>query len=200
MATSLWIFGCLFLGGTLLVSSLPKLANPTRTAGDIQNYRILPHPLAAAYGWALAPLELASGLTFLSGYGAKWGALVALVLLTSFMTAVAIAMYRKQDLTCTCFGLLYRERVGWNTQTRDGILWLLAAAVFLGPATPTFGDLVTSGSLLGYVGAALSVLALIVALFLGWVAAKGWPLWVVRLRMRGVTSSPLPPVGVSEAP
>ncbi len=42
------------------------------------------------------------------------------------MIAVAIAMVRKLNLNCSCFGLLYRERVGWSTQIRDGILLVMA--------------------------------------------------------------------------
>ena len=44
-----------------------------------------------------------------------------------FMLAIGVAMIRRQNLNCSCFGLLYRERVGWGTQIRDGILVILAA-------------------------------------------------------------------------
>ena len=137
--------------------------------------------MAVAFGWALIPAEMVSGLALLSGYGARWAALTVLMMLVLFMAAVAIGMARKQNLTCTCFGLLYRERVGWNTQARDGILALMALAVMLGgaglapvgqmgPATPveTIG------------GIMLPAVSLGLAISLGWLAGKGWPRWMVR--------------------
>lgn len=47
-------------------------------------------------------------------------------MVASFMVAVAIAMVRGESLTCSRFGLLYRERVGWETQSRDAFLGVLA--------------------------------------------------------------------------
>jgi len=59
------------------------------------------------------------------------GAGIALVLLLSFMIAVASAMLRHLDLDCSCFGLLYRERIGWSVLARDGILAGLALGALL---------------------------------------------------------------------
>ena len=53
-------------------------------------------------------------------------------MILTFMGAVEFAMARRLSLKCNCFGLLYRERVGWSTQIRDGVLLALAVFVLLG--------------------------------------------------------------------
>ncbi len=182
----------LLLGAVFLTSGLPKLLGPRRTVSDVQRYRILPAPLTIAFGWAIGPVELLSGLALITGYGAREGALVALALLSCFMTVVAIAMARKQNLECNCFGLLYREQVGWATQFRDAILWLLAVIVVTwGPMVPDAFTLATGGSWIGVSGAVATLVFVILALTLGWVASKGWPGWMRRgHRMRSVVPEP----------
>ena len=122
----------LVLGAVFLMSSLPKLAAPRRFAADILNYRILPRPLALPYAWSLPVAELAAAVSLLTGFYARPAGVVAAIMLGSFMVAVGVVMARGESLTCSCFGLLYRERVGWSTQVRDAFLLLMALYVALG--------------------------------------------------------------------
>jgi hypothetical protein len=93
------------------------------------NYpRILPSRAATVSAVALPWLELAAAASLLTGMWLPVGGGIALLLLGSFMVAVAAAMARGVNLTCGCFGLLYRERVGWPTLSRDGVI----AALVLG--------------------------------------------------------------------
>lgn len=39
----------LILAGVFLISAIPKLASPRRFAEDVQQYRMLPRPLASAF-------------------------------------------------------------------------------------------------------------------------------------------------------
>ena len=87
--------------------------------------------IASAFAYALPYVELGTAVLLLSGFQAQWAALVAMAMLVTFMAAVGIAMARGLELSCSCFGLLYRERVGWGTQVRDGILLAIAALVLL---------------------------------------------------------------------
>ena len=50
-------------------------------------------------------------------------------MLVSFAIAVTIVMLRHENLSCSCFGLLYQERVGWPTLVRD--LVLVGSAVYI---------------------------------------------------------------------
>ena len=156
----------LILGAIFLMSATPKLVAPRQFANDVQQYRLLPHPLASAFGYALPYTELAAAALLLTGFYTEWAALGVAVMLVTFMIAVGVAMARKLNLTCSCFGLLYRERVGWSTQIRDGIL--LAVALFILVAEnggPTVADMLSEpGKLSHTLGLALTALALASAL------------------------------------
>ena len=67
----------------------------------------------------------------IGGFLVTWASLAVVAMLLSFMLAVGIAMARGDSLSCACFGLLYRERVGWPTQLRDGALLAMALFVLL---------------------------------------------------------------------
>ncbi len=102
----------------------------------------------------------------LTGIYTDWAALAVAVMLVTFMIAVGIAMARKLNLTCSCFGLLYRERVGWSTQVRDGVLLALALFILLADTGgPTMADtLAEPGKLSHTLGLALTAIALASAL------------------------------------
>ncbi len=150
----------LILGAVFLMSAVPKLVEPRQFAGDVQQYRILPRPLASAFGYALPYVELASAALLITGFWAEWAALGVAVMLVAFMVAVGIAMARKLNLSCNCFGLLYRERVGWSTQGRDAILLAAALFILITGGGPTVADMIAEpGKLIHAVGLALSVIA-----------------------------------------
>ena len=124
------IIACrLLLGAVLLMSGIAKLGDPRSFVENIQQYRILPKPLARLFGWLLPYVEIAMAVALLAGVYPRLVGISAATLLVIFMSAIGVAMVRKQNLNCSCFGLLYRERVGWGTQTRDGILVILAASL-----------------------------------------------------------------------
>lgn len=153
---------CLILGAVFLMSAVPKLASPRQFASDVQQYGILPRPLASAFGYALPYVELAAAALLITGVYAEWAAGGVAVMLIVFMIAVGVAMVRKLNLSCSCFGLLYRERVGWSTQVRDGILLALALFILLTePGGPTVVDMLAEpGKLSHALGLALTVIVL----------------------------------------
>ena len=126
------LFARLLLGAVFLMSGLTKLAAPRQFAIDVRQYRILPATLSDAVAYMLPFAEVAAAALLLSGFYSQWGAVAATGMLIVFMAAVAIVMVRGQDVSCACFGLLYRERVGWQTEIRDGILLALAMLVLVG--------------------------------------------------------------------
>ena len=133
----------LALGSIFLMSAIPKMAAPRQFANDVHQYRLLPRPLGSAFGYVLPYVELAAALMLMAGVYASWAALLVVVMLASFMVAVGTAMVRKLNLNCSCFGLLYRERVGWPTQIRDGILLVVALFIVFGES----GDLALTNML-----------------------------------------------------
>lgn len=120
-----------FLGTVFLMSALTKLAAPREFVHVVERYRILPPSMVAFVAWTLSLAELAIALMLFGGYSAKPAAIAATVMLAMFMVVVGVAMIRRQDLQCGCFGLLYQERVGWGTQVRDGLLVALSLIVLL---------------------------------------------------------------------
>ena len=102
----------LVLAAVFLMSALTKLSAPGRFAEDLRQYRILPKPLSTVFAWSLPFIELSAALLLIGGFLVTWASLAVVAMLLSFMLAVGIAMARGDSLSCSCFGLLYRERVG----------------------------------------------------------------------------------------
>lgn len=120
----------LLVGAVFLMSSLTKVVAPGAFVLNVLNYRILPSRLARAYGYVLPYSELSVALLLLSGSLSHWAALVAILMLVSFMSAIGIAIRRGYHLDCSCFGLLYREPIGWSIIARDSVLVVAALVVF----------------------------------------------------------------------
>lgn len=119
------------LGGVFLISATGKLVAPGTFTRNVVRYRVLPDRLAKLYGWSLPYLELAAALTLLLGWQVKWGALGIILMLSTFAVAVSVVMARHQNLSCSCFGLLYSERVGWHTLVRDALLALMGVLILV---------------------------------------------------------------------
>lgn len=80
---------------------------------DVQQYEVLPRPLAVGICWTLPYVEIGVAALLLTGYQIRFATLVVIAMLIGFMVVVGVAMLRKLNLSCSCFGLLHRERVGW---------------------------------------------------------------------------------------
>jgi hypothetical protein len=164
----------LVLAAVFLMAAISKLPHRTTFTRDVLNYELLPPKLARTYAYLLPWLECAVALLLFMGIGVPWATAVALILLSSFVIAVLGAMRRGIALTCKCFGLLYRERVGWPTLRRDGFLAVLALAVlvldgerFTLPAM--FANLPTMGAVLALIA---TVTALSVSVGMGVAGAQ----------------------------
>ncbi|MBM3934463.1 MAG: DoxX family membrane protein [SAR202 cluster bacterium] len=154
-----------------LLSAAGKVFAPRRFATDVRNYRILPAPAATAFAWALPYIEIALGVMLMTGVQPRLAAAISAIFIVAFMVAVAVAMARKFNLTCTCFGLLYREKVGWKTQARDAVLLAMAVyVVILEDGTLSFGYLASNVTQLGNaIGIVITVVALVASvLVLAW--------------------------------
>ncbi len=165
LMTILAVLVRLILGAVFLMSALTKVSAPGRFAEDVRQYRILPGSLSTVFAWSLLLLELSAALLLLGGFLVTWASLAVVAMLLTFMAAVGIAMARGDSLSCACFGLLYRERVGWPTQLRDGALLAMALFVLLfDGGSPTVTDMATD---LGSLGHALGLAATAAVLLLG---------------------------------
>lgn len=94
----------LVLGGVFIYAGVGKVLDPAAFAGDIANYRLLPHPAAAALAAYLPWLEILAGLAVFRPR-LRPGALFVLGGLSLvFAAAIASALARGLDISCGCFG------------------------------------------------------------------------------------------------
>lgn len=126
-----WIVAAVFLA-----AALPKIADPTSFATDIDNYRMVPDALIGPIAVALPLLEALVGVALVTGVHARGAALVASGLLVAFACGMVQAIARGIDLDCGCFGHVVETRVSWLTVTRNVVLTACCALVTLGPDLP----------------------------------------------------------------
>lgn len=93
------------LGGVFIFSGITKLPDPNTLIWEINQYHILPHSLATAYGYILPPLELALGIFLVVGLFLRVSASVSGLLVLSFIIAHITAMAQGLEINyCGCFG------------------------------------------------------------------------------------------------
>lgn len=119
------ILGLVFLG-----SSVPKLRHPRGFVLLVLEYRVLPPTSGRLYGRVIPHLELLVGLLLITGVAVRLATFLAVVLILSFLAAVAINMARGRDLDCGCFGAARGRRIGSGLVIQDSVLLGVAVALF----------------------------------------------------------------------
>ena len=128
-------FACaLLVGAILLMSGLLKFLDLPDFTDTVRKYALVPRGTAPAVALAVPLLEVLAAAPLLSGVAANAGGGLAAGLFAVFIVAVSINIRRGINLDCGCFGILWREKTGWPTVIRDGIL--LAAALVAALAGP----------------------------------------------------------------
>ena len=102
------LFSRIVLGGIFIFAGQAKMfpiENVDTLIWEINQYNILPHQLATAYGWVLPPLEILIGVLLIAGIFLKTSAVLSGLITISFIIAKAEAMVRGLDISiCGCFG------------------------------------------------------------------------------------------------
>jgi uncharacterized membrane protein YphA (DoxX/SURF4 family) len=102
------LFSRIVLGGIFIFAGQAKMfpiANVKTLIWEINQYDMLPHQLATAYGWVLPPLEILIGSLLIAGIFLKTSAVFSGLITISFIIAKASAMIRGLDISiCGCFG------------------------------------------------------------------------------------------------
>lgn len=118
----------LVLTVVLAVAGLAKIADRAGTRRAVVDFGV-PAPLAAPVGLLLPLAELASAALLVPTPTARWGALLALLLLAFFVAAMAVNLANGRRPDCHCFGQLRSAPVGWSTLARNVVLAAVAAWV-----------------------------------------------------------------------
>ncbi|MFH1337133.1 MAG: MauE/DoxX family redox-associated membrane protein [Candidatus Zixiibacteriota bacterium] len=93
----------LILGITFVYASLDKISNPDQFARIIYNYHILPRFLINVYAVTLPWVELFAGLFLIFGVFTESASLLICFLLSVFIVAISINLFRGVNLNCGCF-------------------------------------------------------------------------------------------------
>ena len=116
------------LGLAFAIAVVPKLRRPLTFAQTVVDYRILPAPLARAFGLALLPVEALLALALLTGTG-LWVVLPgASLVLAAFLAAVGINLRRGRRISCGCMGR-GGERISGRTAARLSLLLTVSLAL-----------------------------------------------------------------------
>ncbi|WP_042169651.1 MauE/DoxX family redox-associated membrane protein [Paenibacillus gorillae] len=83
----------------------------------------IPKPLSSAGAWLVPLFEVLTAVFLLSRATVWIGEILAFGLIGGFIYAIFIALYKKEQIKCNCFGKLRDEYLGWGTILR--VLMLL---------------------------------------------------------------------------
>ncbi len=118
----------LALAIVFLYAAYTKLLQPWLLfAMSIDAYQLLPEWAALALGRALPWFELLLGLLLATGFGLRYSAAGASILLTVFFAVMVRAYAMGMQIDCACFGL--GEAISALSLARDGVLLALSVAV-----------------------------------------------------------------------
>lgn len=120
-----------FLGIIFLSAALGKLRKHPQFVEAVQDYRLLPESFAHTYALWLPWIELVIGLMFLGGFGLRLAAIVAFLLLISFLIATILnlrvgGIVRK----CHCYGIFGDTNISWGIVARNIVLAILTIMLF----------------------------------------------------------------------
>jgi hypothetical protein len=122
----------LALGGVFLVSSAGKVRHPVAFMRGVTEYRMLPVPLASAFGAVLIPAEAFVALALLSGLASGVALPLSTGLLLVFSVAVAVNLRRHRDMLCHCYGSLKGDRLSARSLVQLALLIAVGLFVWSG--------------------------------------------------------------------
>jgi peroxiredoxin/uncharacterized membrane protein YphA (DoxX/SURF4 family) len=157
------------LAGVFALAGTAKLFDLSASRRAVIDFGI-PAPAGQVLGNLLPLVELAMALALVFHPTARWGALVALVLLLAFVAGIANALRQGKDVDCGCFGPVYSATASTLTLVRNAVLAALALVVVLEGPAPAIDGWVADRS-------AAELVAIAIAIALAGVAALAWILW-----------------------
>jgi putative oxidoreductase len=130
-AVSLRILG-IIVGGLFIYAGALKVADPVQFARDIDNYHLLPWPIAVGLAFYLPWLEIGCGVALLLRRAYLGGLAILTILLSIFIAASIMAKARGIDISCGCFGHLSRNfSFTWHLVLDFAILAVLVLLWYL---------------------------------------------------------------------
>jgi len=133
MSSRVVIVACrLLLALIFIYAAVGKVIKPSEFADSVAGFRILPISTVNLIAIVLPWVELACGLSLITGLFIKSGAVLLAGLNIVFIAAAASAMARGLSINCGCFTLSHaHDTVGWNLIARDIGFLLLCLPIAL---------------------------------------------------------------------
>src|SRR5919112_1791695 len=118
----------LILAVVFVVSGISKLFDLSGSQTAMRAFGV-PERFTRAGGIVLRIAELVIAVLLIPATTARWGALLALILLVAFVAGISYNLSRGRKFDCHCFGQLTTSEIGPPTLIRNGALAVLAAFV-----------------------------------------------------------------------
>jgi peroxiredoxin len=120
----------LILAAVFAVSGISKLFDLSGSQAAMRSFGV-PERFTRAGGIALPIAELVIAVLLVPAATARWGALLALILLAVFIAGISYSLFRGRKFDCHCFGQLTTSEIGPPTLIRNAVLAVLAAFVVI---------------------------------------------------------------------
>jgi peroxiredoxin len=120
----------LILAAVFAVSGISKLFDLSGSQAAMRSFGV-PERFTRAGGIALPIGELVIAVLLIPATTARWGALLALILLAVFIAGISYSLSRGRKFDCHCFGQLTTSEIGPPTLIRNAVLAVLAAVVVI---------------------------------------------------------------------
>jgi peroxiredoxin len=120
----------LILAAVFAVSGISKLFDLSGSQAAMRSFGV-PERFTRAGGIALPIAELVIAVLLIPTATARWGALLALILLAVFIAGISYSLSRGRKFDCHCFGQLTTSEIGPPTLIRNAVLAVLAAFVVI---------------------------------------------------------------------
>jgi hypothetical protein len=123
----------LSIGVVFLTSSVSKLVHPVEFARHVADYEILPDRVAFVFGFCVIVIEIFLAVAHLSGLMLGLAVRLGIAVLSIFVVAITINLFRRRQLTCNCFGASADENISVLSLLRLALLiageWFLVLNV-----------------------------------------------------------------------
>lgn len=117
------------IGLALMASSLPKLMHPYDFLNVVLNYEVVGARLAVFVAAVLPMLQLAIGVSLITGFYIDAAIVNCIALFTLFSGALGSVLWRQLNVNCGCFSA--EEKVSYFTLFRALFILLLAVSLLL---------------------------------------------------------------------
>lgn len=120
----------IILGAIFIWASADKISHPKEFIKVVEGYKLLPFPLAVIFAVSLPWVELICGLLLIAGSYIRSSTAVLTFMLSIFMVAISINLYRGAELPCGCFDTQTGgEELGWLTFLRNMLLIVMGLQI-----------------------------------------------------------------------